>query len=419
MDGFAIGGAGDDCDCHRVQLGSPRMLIQRLQASGLLSFGIKGIDLPMRKLNVLIGPNGSGKSNLLEVINLFREAPSPLHSIAGPIMEDGGIQEWLWKEGSQGEGAPVTAIVSCQMVSGKRGVSFTHELQIENYGGTVGLSSESIAETAAGRKKDRRIYDWIAPFDAALWTKPGGLSRKLKSSRLNAGASILAQIRDPGRYAVLSYLQEQYSSIQLYRDWSFGPHAMLRKPGRPDDRADALGRSGLNLAAVAASLSGRMKKQVINAMQILYPDVCDLHVRPAQAGTLQLYLEEGNEVEIPASRLSDGTLRYLAILLILLNPKPAPLTVIEEPEMGLHPDVIPQIAQLLIEASDRTQLVVTTHSRMLVDCLGDDPESVIVCEKHNGESVFERLDGKSMKVWLEKYSLGDLWSKGELGGNRW
>ena len=74
---------------------------------------------------------------------------------------------------------------------------------------------------------------------------------------------------------------------------------------------------------------------------------------------------------------------------------------------------------MLKEASERTQLVVTTHSRMLIDALGDDPESVIVCEKHEGESVFERLDSKRLKDWLEKYTLGDLWSKGELGGNRW
>ena len=95
------------------------------------------------------------------------------------------------------------------------------------------------------------------------------------------------------------------------------------------------------------------------------------------------------------------------------------MIVIEEPELGLHPDVIPKLAALLIEASERTQIVITTHSRTLVDALGDDPESVIVCEKHHGESTFERLDGERMKVWLEKYSLGDLWSKGEIGGNRW
>jgi len=368
---------------------------------------------------VLIGANGSGKSNLLEVINLFKEAPSPLHSVAGPIIDDGGIQEWLWKEGSCGDSAPMTATFSCKIASGKKGVSYRHEFQLQNNGGTVGIFSESIAEAVAGRKKDRSYLNRIDGFGATLWTKPGSVSRSLRDSKLNGGTSILAQIRDPGRYAVLNYLQEQYASIQMYRDWSFGPHAQLRKPGRPDDRSDTLGRSGLNLAAVAASMSGSLKKKVITGMQVLYSDVCDLHVRPAQAGMLQLYLEEANEVEIPASRLSDGTLRYLALLLILLNPKPDPMTIIEEPEMGLHPDVIPQVARLLKEASERTQLVVTTHSRALVDCLGDDPESVIVCEKHDGESVFERLDGERMKVWLEKYSLGDLWSKGELGGNRW
>jgi hypothetical protein len=64
-------------------------------------------------------------------------------------------------------------------------------------------------------------------------------------------------------------------------------------------------------------------------------------------------------------------------------------------------------------------LVITTHSRMLIDALGDDPECVVVCEKHDGESTFERLDGERMNVWLEKYSLGELWSIGEIGGNRW
>ena len=395
------------------------MLIKNIQASGLLSFGPKGINLPMRKLNVLIGPNGSGKSNLLEVINLFREAPSPLHSIAGPILDDGGIQEWLWKEGSQGEGAPMTAILACQVASGKKGVSFKHELRIDNYGGAVGLFSETIAEMAAGRKKDRPVYTWIGPFDAALWTKPGGLSRRLRYSQLNPGASILAQIRDPGRYAVLNYLQEQYSSIQLYRNWSFGPHAQMRKPVRPDERQDRLARSAQNLAVVVQAMDARTKKKIIAGLQTLYPGIQGIQAKPVAGGSLLLYLEEEGGIEIPASRLSDGTLRFISLLVILHDPKPPPLIAIEEPELGLHPDVLRHVAELLMEASDRTQIVVTTHSRHLVDCLNGDPESVVVCEKHDGESVFERLDGERMKVWLEKYSLGELWSIGELGGNRW
>ena len=392
------------------------MLIHRLKVSGLLSFGLKGIDLPMRKLNVLIGPNGSGKSNLLEVINLFREAPSPLHSIAGPILEDGGISEWLWKEGAKGDGEPMSAEISCTMAATKKNEFYQHELSFDAVGQSLSIGSEQIAITKSGKAEPVYV---MTPFGGLLSSDSGKRARKLEVDEINSKASILAQVRDPGRYKVLQYLQDNYSKIQMYRDWSFGPHAPLRRPGKTDERSDMLSRSGQNLAVVAAAMSGKVKKQVITAMQALYADIRDIHVRPVAGGSLQLYLEEANEVEIPASRLSDGTLRYLSLLIILLDAKPPPLIVIEEPEMGLHPDVIPQVARLLKEASERTQLVVTTHSRMLIDALGDDPESVIVCEKHEGESVFERLDAKRLKDWLEKYTLGDLWSKGELGGNRW
>ena len=116
-------------------------------------------------------------------------------------------------------------------------------------------------------------------------------------------------------------------------------------------------------------------------------------------------------------------MRYLTLLAILLHPEPPPLVAIEEPELGLHPDLIPEVAELMVKASERVQLVVTTHSRMLVDALTEYPSSVVVCSKENGESQFERLDEAHLKQWLERYSasatLGDLWSSGDIGGNRW
>lgn len=92
---------------------------------------------------------------------------------------------------------------------------------------------------------------------------------------------------------------------------------------------------------------------------------------------------------------------------------------IEEPELGLHPDIQPFLAKILTHSAKRTQIIVTTHSRILVDALTDQPDSVIVCEKLDGRSKFEKLDGDSLKEWLERYSLGQLWSMGEIGGNRW
>ena len=99
-----------------------------------------------------------------------------------------------------------------------------------------------------------------------------------------------------------------------------------------------------------------------------------------QGGTLQLYIEEEGGRLIPATRLSDGTLRYLCLLAILCHPDPPPVIGIEEPELGLHPDILPTVAELLKKASERTQLFVTTHSDALVSALSDMPESILVCE---------------------------------------
>ena len=135
---------------------------------------------------------------------------------------------------------------------------------------------------------------------------------------------------------------------------------------------------------------------------------------------MQVFLREKNLYDwVPATRLSDGTLRFLCLISILCHPSPPPLICIEEPEIGLHPDIMPIIAELLIEASQRTQIIVTTHSDILVDALSHVPEAVLVCEKESNATSVRRLNQDDLREWLKEYSLGDLWRSGELGGNRW
>jgi len=153
-------------------------------------------------------------------------------------------------------------------------------------------------------------------------------------------------------------------------------------------------------------------------MKKFYEPIKSVEIRIVSTHLQVAILEEGG-FSIPAYRLSDGTLRWLALLTILLNPTPGPVTCIEEPELGLHPDMIPTLADLLRDASTRTQLIVTTHSQSLVECFSDDPESVCVCEKIDGATRIRRLDKEKLGPWLEDYSLGQLWAKGEIGGNRW
>ncbi|MHC5730251.1 MAG: AAA family ATPase, partial [Nostoc sp.] len=136
--------------------------------------------------------------------------------------------------------------------------------------------------------------------------------------------------------------------------------------------------------------------------------------------TVQIIIrEEGFSHPIPANRLSDGTLRYLFLMALLLDLTPPPLICIEEPEIGLHPDILPTIAEMLIEASQRTQLIVTTHSEALVSALTEYPESLVVYRRDEKGSHLHRLEADKLKNWLENYSLGDLWRMGEIGGNQW
>ncbi|MDE0532959.1 MAG: AAA family ATPase [Albidovulum sp.] len=135
-------------------------------------------------------------------------------------------------------------------------------------------------------------------------------------------------------------------------------------------------------------------------------------------GTVQFYLHEQDfRSAIPPTRLSDGTIRFIAILATLLAPKPPPLVCIEEPELGMHPDAVAQIGELLVEASRRMQVIVTTHSDALVSVLSNDPEAVIACERPGMGTTLRRLDAGKLSHWLNDYGLGDLWRMGELGAN--
>jgi predicted ATPase len=158
--------------------------------------------------------------------------------------------------------------------------------------------------------------------------------------------------------------------------------------------------------------------RVNELMKQFYEPFKGVEVR-VQGTHLQIAIEEAGGFSVSAYRLSDGTLRWLALLAILLNPTPAPVTCIDEPELGLHPDIIPTLADLLVDAAKRTQLIVTTHSSALIDAFSDDPEAVCVCEKVEGSTVIRRLDKDRLNVWLKDYSLGHLWASGEIGGNRW
>ena len=210
----------------------------------------------------------------------------------------------------------------------------------------------------------------------------------------------------------------KFSRIQTFREWRFGRYAELRKSQSATLPSDVLQADAANLGMVLNELEHRGYAPEFNrCLKRFFPRFERMSTRVI-GGTVQFYLHEsGFGSPISAARLSDGTLRFLALLATLLSPTPPPVVCIEEPELGLHPDALLLIAELLVEASERMQLIVTTHSDVLVSALTEHAESVLVCERIAGASVVQRIEAEKVRHWLDRFRLGDLWRIGELGGN--
>ena len=387
-------------------------LIHRLRLSNLLSFGPDAEEVELRPLNVLIGPNGSGKSNLIEAISLFKAAPQDL---VEPIREGGGIGAWIWK----GEAASQTARIEAIIENPKGNQDLRYALTFAQAGQRFELSDERIEnEQAYPDQENPYFYFGYRSGRPYLNLKEIG-QRQLLREDVNPEQSILSQRRDPDSYPEITYLGDALRKIRLYREWSFGRSTPPRLPQPADLPNDFLAEDGRNLGLVLNLLRTKpgVKKKLLEALRELNEAIDDFDTL-IQGGTVQLFMQEGN-ISIPATRLSDGTLRYLCLLAIICHPNPPPLVCIEEPELGLHPDILPPLAKLLLEASERCQLIVTTHSEVLVDALTDSPESILVCEKPKDRTEMRRLERKDLAAWLERYRLGELWRSGELGGNRW
>lgn len=399
--------------------------IRSLTIQNLLSFGDVPTTIELRPLNVLIGPNGSGKSNLIEVLGLLQNAPDKL---ATAISNGGGIDEWLWKGAVKTPTAAIYATLTRPSnLASLNSKPLRYRLEFTKTGFRFQISSEFVEDE--GPLPDQRALElgllppmYYAFVNGHAIFNQNGQKIPLRFEDVNPQLSILAQRKDPEHYPEITYVGNLFASFRLYRDWQFGTIADVREPSDASLPNEYLEEDGANLGVVLDRLLAQppVKRQILDSLRTFHEDAADLRTS-VEGGKIQTRLEERHlrNGTIPLIRMSDGTVRWLALLAILLNPDPPPLVCIEEPELGLHPDMIPELAKLLIDASSRMQIIVTTHSDRLIEEFTEIPESVVVCEKVNGTSTLRRLSADKLSSWLRKYSLGELWTKGELGGTRW
>ena len=396
------------------------MLLERIQLTNLLSFGPQTEELELRPLNVLIGANGSGKSNFIEAIGLLHAAPTDLAA----RVRGSGVADWIWHGEREVESACIYAVLKpaeqgslhyrLEFVERQKGFIVIHEI-LEPANTEDDFSYVRVMRGSGDRP------------EALLMVKAPESQASVRANyrqveyALDQSSSVLAQVKDAEHYPELTRVAKDLASVRLYREWTFGQSNVVRSLQKTDLPNANLAEDHTNLGLVLNRLSMdyEVRARIVEALRRLYEDVSDFHVN-IEFNTAQLYVQErGGKVTVPATRLSDGTIRYLSLLAILCDPQPPPLVCIEEPELGLHPDILPGLAKLLLEASERCQLVVTTHSEVLVDALTHEPECIVVCEKEEGQTKLKRLSGSELQHWLDKYRLGELWSSGEIGGNRW
>ncbi len=391
------------------------VLISEITLRSFLSYAPDAKPVELRSLNVLIGPNGSGKSNFLDAFDVLRAAP---REILAPLQRGGGADAWVWQ--SRG-GVPADSLSIEAVVRVGLPVPLRYRVSLARRRDRPGVEDERIEDAKPRAKGKKPALYYGIENNTPFIQRKGEKERHaiVQPDQIHPHRSILADRREPDIYPELSRLAERFEAIRSHRSWSFGPDAPGRRAEPTDLSTRTLSANGDNLALVLNRLSASppVKREILERLRQLYAPLDDLHVELA-GGRAHLLLHEGDRV-IPGARLSDGTLRYLSLLAILCDPEPPPLIILEEPELGLHPDVLPTIADLLVQAAERTQLIVTTHSGVLVDAFTESPEHVLVCEHDDGGTRMRRLDGERLAVWLKEYSLGTLWSRGDIGGNRW
>jgi predicted ATPase len=275
----------------------------------------------------------------------------------------GGVGEWIWK------GDPHARASVDWVVRNPEGeMPLRHVVEFSSFEQRFRLDDERVEDAEANDgKKVFSYYDGLGKGEPVVSyvSDPGGGRRCAEAPIRRHDSSIVGQLKDPLSLPELAWLGQSYEKIRIYREWVFGRGGVFREPQKADMRNDVLEEDFSNLGLYLSKLrkTPSAKRAIIDGLQDLYDGLTDFDV-VAEGGTVQVFFTEGDFV-IPATRLSDGTLHYLCLLAILCDPAPPPLICIciEEPELGLHPDILPSVADLLMAASERTQIIVTTHSR--------------------------------------------------------
>lgn len=369
------------------------MAITHLTIEGFRS--LKRVEWSPAPLNVLIGPNGSGKSNLLRGLRLLRSAArGTLHD---DILASGGMGALVWDSRAQ--------LIMWNVTLANKPLHYRLALQRLGSGAEYVIARELLQE----RNDQETLIDRHSR-QVTIYAEQLDLSLRPNAERETA--------LHFGRYdKKVDAVGERLRSIAVYHDLNVHEGAPLRQASLAR-RETTLSADGHNLIPVLHTLYSTdraFKETMNNAMSAAFGrEFEELIFPPAADQRVDMRIRwRSLRTEQSTANLSDGTLRFLMLVAILAAPTDNEVIAIDEPELGLHPHMLPIIAELAQQASERSQIIFTTHSPQFLDAFAEPPATTVVTLE-NGESKFEMLAGQDLAAWLQRYTLGELFRSGEL-----
>ena len=335
-------------------------MIERLCVKGLLSFRDE-VCLDFDRLNLLVGSNGSGKSNLLDCLRLFQNAPA---DIANTF--EGSFGDWLWRgEPASGLSSEAGEVSLNTSLSEYGPVRHHLRLRAEDSIALRCRIEEEIVKPNAGAEADAVYFsgsDGAAAQIQVVRRAGRGTKREtVERSDHDTTRSVLDQVRDTQAYPELTALGTFYRGVRIYSEWQFGRGAALRGAARTGRAADTVSEKLDDLYLFLSGVEGTATHERIAAkLREVKETYADFHTS-VRIDRIILELEEtlpGGTARVPAGRLSDGTLRFISLAAVLLHDAPPPLICLEEPELGMHPDMLAVVAGMIVDAKKRTQLIV-------------------------------------------------------------
>ena len=355
----------------------------RIEVKGYKS--IREMALDLRPLNILIGANGAGKSNLIQVFGLLNQMVEERLQVA--VRRAGGAAGLL-----------------------HYGPKVTQELRLRfdeepNSYEAVLSFAEDDSLFFESEKCYFQSWKYTTPYEARLGSGH-------QESRLSVEA---AQQPNKVAWHVLNRLR----AWKVYHFHDTSSTAAVKLKGRIDDNV-ALRADAGNLAAFLYRLQQTASdayRRIVTVVRLVAPFFQDFSLRPdpLKPDSIQLeWIEYGSEAYLNAHALSDGTIRFICLATLLLQPDLPSMVVVDEPELGLHPYAVTQLASMLQSASLRTCVLAATQSVTLMNQF--EPSDVVIVDRLEGSSTFQRVSPDEIDTWLDEYALGDIWEKNVLGG---